>query len=87
MIHLTTTSTTSVCTGSLILGAACLLSGLQVTTHWAVMDRLQSFGATPTTKRVVEAGKIITAAGVSAGIDMVLTLAARIAGQSHGKRI
>ena len=81
MIHATTTWTTSVCTGSLILGAAGLLSGLHATTHWAVMDRLQTWGAIPTERRVVETGKIITAAGVSAGIDMALMLAAKIAGQ------
>jgi transcriptional regulator GlxA family with amidase domain len=81
MIHKTTTWTTSVCTGSLILGAAGLLQGLPATTHWSVMERLERWGAIPTTNRVVEAGKIITAAGVSAGIDMALLLAAKIAGQ------
>jgi transcriptional regulator GlxA family with amidase domain len=81
MIHATSTWTTSVCTGSLILGAAGLLSGLPATTHWAVMDRLPTFGAISTAQRVVESGKIITAAGVSAGIDMALMLAAKIAGQ------
>lgn len=81
-IHTTTTWTTSVCTGSLILGAAGVLSGVQATTHWAVMDRLQTYGAIPTHKRIVESGKIITAAGVSAGIDMALSLASKIAGQS-----
>lgn len=81
-IHETTTWTTSVCTGSLILGAAGLLNGLQATSHWAVIERLQKWGATPTHHRVVETGKIITAAGVSAGIDMALMLAAKIAGQA-----
>jgi len=81
-IHTTTTWTTSVCTGSLILGAAGVLSGVQATTHWAVMDRLETYGAIPTHKRIVESGKIITAAGVSAGIDMALSLASKIAGQS-----
>ena len=80
MIHETTIWTTSVCTGSLILGAAGLLTGLEATTHWAVMERLKRWGAIPTEKRVVESGKIITAAGVSAGIDMALMLAAKIAG-------
>lgn len=79
-IHATTTWTTSVCTGSLILGAAGLLVGLPATTHWAVHDRLAQWGAEPTHGRIVEAGKIITAAGVSAGIDMALYLAAKIAG-------
>ena len=86
-IHQTTTWTTSVCTGSLILGAAGLLQGLPATSHWSVMDRLKKWGAIPTQQRVVEAGKIITAAGVSAGIDMALTLAAKIAGEDVAKRI
>ena len=79
-IHQTTTWTTSVCTGSLILGAAGILSGLKATTHWAAFDRLERWGAKPTLSRVVEDGKVITAAGVSAGIDMALILAAKIAG-------
>ena len=78
--HETSTWTCSVCTGSLVLGAAGLLAGLEATTHWMAMDTLATTGATPTRTRVVEQGKIITAAGVSAGIDMGLTLAARIAG-------
>jgi len=80
-IHKTTQWTTSVCTGSLILGAAGILQGKQATTHWAVLDRLKAWGAIPVSKRVVEDGKIITAAGVSAGIDMALLLAAKAAGQ------
>lgn len=79
-IHETTKWTTSVCTGSLILGASGLLSGLRATTHWTVMDRLSAWGAEPVSERIVESGKIITAAGVSAGIDMALILAAKIAG-------
>ena len=79
-IHAGALWTTSVCTGSLILGAAGLLSGLRATSHWAVMDRLRAWGAEPVSERIVESGKIITAAGVSAGIDMALTLAAKIAG-------
>lgn len=79
-IHATTKWTTSVCTGSLILGAAGLLSGLRATTHWAVLDRLSAWDAEPVSERIVESGKIITAAGVSAGIDMALILAAKIAG-------
>ena len=78
--HRTSEWTCSVCTGSLVLGAAGLLDGLEATTLWMAMDRLASTGAHPTGRRVVEQGKIITAAGVSAGIDMGLTLAARIAG-------
>lgn len=77
-IHPTTTWTTSVCTGSLILGAAGLLSGKSATSHWATLDRLNRFGATPTNERVVEDGKVITAAGVSAGIDMALMLVAKL---------
>jgi putative intracellular protease/amidase len=78
--HETTQWTTSVCTGSLVLGAAGLLDGLEATTHWAAMDILASTGAKPIGKRVVEQGKIVTAAGVSSGIDMALFLAGRIAG-------
>jgi putative intracellular protease/amidase len=78
--HETSQWTCSVCTGSLVLGSAGLLDGLEATTHWAAMELLGSTGAIPTSKRVVEQGKIITAAGVSSGIDMALTLAARVAG-------
>lgn len=84
-IHHSTVWTTSVCTGSLILGAAGLLSGIKATTHWAVMDRLKTWGAIPVSKRVVEDGKIMTAAGVSAGIDMAFTLAAKLAGERVAK--
>lgn len=86
-IHETTQWTTSVCTGSLILGAADILQGKRATTHWAVLDRLRSWGATPVSQRVVEEGKIMTAAGVSAGIDMALMLAAKIAGQEVAERL
>jgi putative intracellular protease/amidase len=79
-IHPTTTWTTSVCTGSLLLGAAGILDGLKATTHWSADELLNSTGATYVEERVVIEGKVITAAGVSAGIDMALTLAARIAG-------
>jgi transcriptional regulator GlxA family with amidase domain len=79
--HETSTWTTSVCTGSLVLGAAGLLAGKRATTHWAYLDRLRELGADPVSERVVEDGKVITAAGVSAGIDMALGLAARIAGE------
>jgi transcriptional regulator GlxA family with amidase domain len=78
--HETTQWTTSVCTGSLVLGAAGLLDGLEATTHWAAMDTLASTGARPAAKRFVEQGKIVTAAGVSSGIDMALFLAGRVAG-------
>jgi transcriptional regulator GlxA family with amidase domain len=85
--HKTTDWTCSVCTGSLVLGAAGVLDGLEATTHWMAMDTLASTGARPTGRRVVEQGKIITAAGVSAGIDMGLTLAARIAGDEVAQAI
>ena len=78
--HETSTWTTSVCTGSLLLAAAGILTGLEATTHWLVMDALAELGAIPVSRRVVEQGKLITAAGVSSGIDMALTLAVRIAG-------
>src|SRR5436309_2404072 len=79
--------TTSVCTGSLLLGAAGLLRGKKATTHWAALDMLEQFGAIPTSERVVEQGKIITAAGVSSGIDMALRLAAHIAGDDVAQAI
>jgi putative intracellular protease/amidase len=75
--HETSTWTTSVCTGSMLLGAAGVLQGKRATSHWAVRDYLRNFGAEPVAQRVVVEGKVITAAGVSAGIDMALTLAAR----------
>jgi putative intracellular protease/amidase len=79
--------TTSVCTGALFLGAAGILDGLEATTHWALMDMLGRLGAIPVNRRVVEQGKVITAAGVSSGIDMALTLAARIAGEDMARAI
>lgn len=85
--HETTTWTTSVCTGSLLLAAAGILDGLEATTHWAAMALLGELGATPVQRRVVEQGKVITGAGVSAGIDMALTLAERIAGRSTAEAI
>lgn len=87
LIHSKTTWTTSVCTGSLILGAAGILSGLNATSHWAAINRLSKWGGEPTQKRIVESGKIITAAGVSAGIDMALTLAAKISGEYVAKTL
>jgi putative intracellular protease/amidase len=79
--------TTSVCTGSLLLGAAGILDGLEATTHWLELETLERFGATPTSRRVVEQGKVITAAGVSSGIDMALVLAARVAGDEVAEAI
>jgi putative intracellular protease/amidase len=82
-VHATTRWTTSVCTGSLLLGAAGLLDGLEATTHWSAVRELESFGATYTPRRVVEQpGGLITAAGVSSGIDMALRLAELIAGRT-----
>ena len=74
--HATSRYTTSVCTGSLVLGAAGLLQGLTATTHWSVLSMLEPLGATATGTRVVEhlPQRIITAAGVSSGIDMALRL-------------
>lgn len=74
--HETTSWSTSVCTGALILGAAGILEGLNATTHWMFHDALKNYGAKPTLQRVVREGKVITAAGVSSGIDMALALAA-----------
>lgn len=85
--HATTKWTTSVCTGAMVLGAAGLLQGLEATTHWLGLELLENFGAKPTVRRVVEQGKIITAAGVSAGIDMALTLAAKEFGDEVAQRI
>ncbi|MEK9722698.1 MAG: DJ-1/PfpI family protein, partial [Rhodospirillaceae bacterium] len=87
-VHETTTWTTSVCTGALILGGAGVLKGLMATTHWRAMQTLADrHGAQPTTERVVEQGKVITAAGVSSGIDMALTLAAKVAGDEVARAI
>ena len=79
--HPHTAWTTSVCTGALLLGAAGLLNGLPATTHWT------SYGAQPTEQRVVTAGRIMTGAGVSSGIDLALTLAAKIAGPEVAQSI
>lgn len=86
-IHSTTRWTTSVCTGSLVLAAAGLLRGLRATSHWLALDVLRKYGAEPTTERVVTQGKIITAAGVSAGIDMALTLVALECGEAIAQSI
>jgi putative intracellular protease/amidase len=86
-VHDTTQWTTSVCTGSLLLGAAGLLHGVKATSYWLALEQLRRFGAEPTAERVVEQGKIITAAGVSSGIDMGLHLAALIAGDDVAQMI
>jgi transcriptional regulator GlxA family with amidase domain len=79
--------TTSVCTGSLVLGAAGLLEGKRATGHWLYLDELGGFGADPVGGRFVEDGKTITAAGVSAGIDMALHLVGREAGPEVAQAI
>jgi transcriptional regulator GlxA family with amidase domain len=85
--HESSTWTASVCTGSLILAAAGLLSGRRATTHWTALDELRELGAQAVPERVVFDGKLATAAGVSAGIDMALALAARIAGEQVAQAI
>ncbi|MFE7563332.1 DJ-1/PfpI family protein [Kitasatospora sp. NPDC057500] len=77
----------SVCTGSLLLGAAGLLEGREATSHWMYRDLLARFGATPVTRRWVEDGPVITAAGVSAGIDMALHLVDRLAGHEAARTV
>jgi len=87
-VHQTTTWTTSVCTGALILGAAGILKGLPATTHWYKMGVLRIMGAKPKPEeRIVRAGKVVTAAGVSAGIDLAMWLAGEIAGQERAEAI
>jgi putative intracellular protease/amidase len=86
-VDATTTWTTSVCTGSLILAAAGLLHGRRATTYWKSIDQLADHGAIPVHERVVIDGKYVTGAGVSAGIDMALTLAAQIAGDTIAQSI
>jgi len=83
----TTTWTLSVCTGSLILAAAGLLRGRKATSHWLALDQLPGFGVEPVEQRVVFDGKYVTAAGVSASIDMGLALANRMAGDSAAQAI
>jgi putative intracellular protease/amidase len=86
-LHESTTWTTSVCTGSLLLGAAGVLKGLDATTHWGAVAELEAHGARYTPERVVRRGKVITAAGVSSGIDMALTLAELIEGEEFAKAV
>ncbi|MGC5009357.1 DJ-1/PfpI family protein [Streptosporangium sp. DT93] len=85
--HATTTWTTSVCVGSLALGAAGLLEGVRATTHWVARDLLAGFGAHPVDERFVTDGKIITAGGVLAGIDMALHLASLLADEETAMAI
>jgi transcriptional regulator GlxA family with amidase domain len=84
-VHPSTQWTTSVCTGALLLGAAGVLRGVPATTHWYSHAELADYGAIPTDARVVEHGKIITSAGVSAGIDMSLVLVERIMGTEYAQ--
>ncbi|WP_309050357.1 DJ-1/PfpI family protein [Streptomyces sp.] len=83
----TSTWTTSVCTGSLVLGAAGVLDGRRATTHWLAYEELRALGAEPTGERVVFDGKYVTAAGVSSGIDMALHLLGRIAGDEVAQTV
>ena len=83
----TTTWTTSVCTGALILAAAGLLAGRQATTYWLAMNELANLGAKPVHDRYVFDGKYATSAGVSAGIDMSLALAAKLVGDNTAQAI
>ena len=78
---------TSVCTGSLVLGAAGLLRGKRAATHWMSMDMLAAFGAIPVNERVVVDGNVITGGGVTAGIDFALRVAADVAGEDVAQAI
>ncbi len=86
-VHEQTTFTTSVCTGSLVLAAAGLLDGVDATTHWMERERLGELGARPVPDRVVARGKVVTAAGVSAGIDMALRLTELLTGPEVAQAI
>jgi putative intracellular protease/amidase len=85
--HETSQFTTSFCTGSLVLAAAGLLQGRKATTHFSARPLLIKYGATPSEERVVQEGKIITAAGVSSGIDMALHLAELLADATTSKAL
>jgi transcriptional regulator GlxA family with amidase domain len=86
--HETSTWTTSVCSGSAILAAAGVLNGKRATSHWMVVPMLKPFGVTPIgDQRIVHEGKLVTSAGVSAGLDMALWLAGQIGGESKAKAI
>ncbi|MFG2812521.1 DJ-1/PfpI family protein [Streptomyces sp. NPDC048410] len=86
-VDATSTWTTSVCTGSLLLGAAGLLEGRRATSHWLAVEALTRLGAEPVRERVVTDGKYVTAAGVSAGIDMGLTLLGKLAGDETAQGV
>jgi transcriptional regulator GlxA family with amidase domain len=86
--HRTASWTTSVCSGSVILAAAGLLEGRRATSHWLVVPMLKAFGAIPVAdERVVREGDIVTAAGVSAGLDLALWLAGQLGGEGRAKAI
>jgi putative intracellular protease/amidase len=85
--HKTSRLTTSVCTGSLLLAAAGIMTGLRATTHFSARHLLAKYGAIPVEDRVVEEGKIITAAGVSSGIDMALIIAERLTDETTAKAL
>ncbi len=88
LAHQTATWTTSVCTGSVVLAATGLLEGKQATSHWSALSALKALGVTPVSdERIVRQGDIVTAAGVSAGIDLSLWLAAQIAGEARAEAI
>jgi cyclohexyl-isocyanide hydratase len=78
---------TSVCTGSLVLGAAGLLKGRRATCHWAAMEHLKPLGATPVSQRVVMDGNVITGAGVASGIDFALAVAAILESEEVARQI
>ncbi|MEM6857551.1 MAG: DJ-1/PfpI family protein [Pseudomonadota bacterium] len=78
---------TSVCTGAAVLGQAGLLQGKRATTHWAILDTLSQFGATPSNRRVVRDGKVITGAGVSAGLDFALEVVADLRGANYARAL
>jgi len=84
-IHQTTTWTTSVCSGSVILAAAGILNRKKATSHWGAIHLLSDYGAIPSNERFIQEGKIITAQGVSAGIDMALFLVSQIVGVEKAK--
>ncbi len=87
-VHLTTKRTLSVCTGSVILAAAGLLKGKPATTHWLAQDYLEQFGAIARRNdRVVKTGKTVTAAGVSAGIDLALTVIDDLCGRDYAELV
>lgn len=86
-VHEGTRFTTSVCTGALVLAAAGLLDGLTVTSHWGVIDKLASYGAVYTPERIVRHDRVITSAGVSAGIDMAIRLAALLSDDTTAQAI